>query len=281
MTEKMSIHETIGEWEPELIATRRDLHMHPELGLEEFRTSGIVVDRLRLLGITEITTGIAVTGVKAIIRGEKPGKTLLLRGDMDALPIEEENEVQYRSQTAGTMHACGHDGHTAMLLTTARVLMGRRDEIAGTIVLCFQPAEEGRGGAKRMVAEGILEEPKVDAAMGLHLAQDAPLGTIIAYPGAGMAAADGFTVRVQGKGGHAASPHLTVDALLVAATIVTTLQSLVSREVDPLMPAVVTTATLHAGGTASNIIADSATLSGSVRTFDLETGDLLEDGSRA
>ena len=277
MAVKMAIHDAIGEWEPELIATRRDLHMHPELGLEEFRTSGIVVGRLRLLGITEIETGIAVTGVKAIIRGEKPGKVLLLRGDMDALPIEEENEVEYRSQTSGTMHACGHDGHTAMLLATARVLMSRRDEIAGTIVLCFQPAEEGGGGAKRMVAEGVLENPTVDAAMGLHLAQDAPLGTIVAYPGAGMAAADGFRVKVQGVGGHAASPHRTVDAVLVAATIVTTLQSLVSREVDPLMPAVVTTATLHAGGTASNIIADSATLSGSIRTFDLGVGDQLAE----
>jgi amidohydrolase len=277
MTVKMSVHDAIGEWEPELIATRRDLHMHPELGLEEFRTSGIVVERLRLLGITEIQTGIAVTGVKAIIRGERSGKVLLLRGDMDALPIEEESEVEYRSQMNGTMHACGHDGHTAMLLATARVLMSRRDEICGTVVLCFQPAEEGRGGAKRMVAEGVLENPHVDAAMGLHLAQDAPLGTIVAYPGAGMAAADGFRVKVQGTGGHAASPHRTVDAVLVAATIVTTLQSLVSREVDPLMPAVVTTATLHAGGTASNIIADSATLSGSVRTFDLAVGDQLAE----
>jgi len=277
MAVKMAVHDAIGEWEPELIATRRDLHMHPELGLEEFRTSGIVVERLRLLGITEIQTGIAVTGVKAIIKGERPGRVLLLRGDMDALPIAEENEVEYRSQTSGMMHACGHDGHTAMLLATARVLMGCRDEIAGTVVLCFQPAEEGRGGAKRMVAEGVLENPKVDAAMGLHLAQDAPLGTIVAYPGAGMAAADGFRVKVQGVGGHAASPHRTVDAVLVAATIVTTLQSLVSREVDPLMPAVVTTATLHAGGTASNIIADSATLSGSVRTFDLGVGDQLAE----
>lgn len=151
---QMSVHEAIGEWEPELIATRRELHMHPELGLEGFRTSGIVVERLRLLGITEIQTGIAVTGAKAIIKGERSGKVFLLRGDMDALPIEEESAVEYRSQTSGTMHACGHDGHTAMLLAPARVLMSRRDEIAGTIVLCFQPAEEGRGGAKRMVGSG-------------------------------------------------------------------------------------------------------------------------------
>jgi len=277
MATMMSVHDEIGEWEPELIATRRDLHMHPELGLEEFRTAGIVAERLRLLGYEDVRTGIAVTGVKAVLRGGRAGKTLLLRGDMDALPIEEENAVDYRSQTAGTMHACGHDAHTAMLLATARVLMSRREEIAGTIVLCFQPAEEGRGGAKRMVAEGVLEDPQVEAAMGLHVAQDLPLGTIMAYPGPGMAAADRFTVKIQGKGGHAAMPHTTVDALMVAATIVTTLQTLVSREVDPLSPAVVTTALLHAGGTAANIIADTATFAGTVRWFDQRTGDLLAE----
>ena len=273
----MSIHDEIGEWEPELIATRRDLHMHPEIGLEEFRTSGIVAERLRAIGFTDIRTGIAVTGVKAVLHGGKPGKTILLRADMDALPIEEENDVEYRSQTSGMMHACGHDAHTSMMLTAARVLMSRRAEIAGTIVFCFQPAEEGRGGAKLMVAEGVLENPTVDAALGLHVAQDLPLGTIVAYPGAGMAAADRFEVKIQGQGGHAASPHSTVDALMVAATIVTTLQTLVSREVDPLSPAVVTTAILHAGGTAGNIIADTATFAGSVRWFDEETGDLLAE----
>lgn len=277
MATKMSVHDEIGEWEPELIATRRDFHMHPEIGLEEFRTSGIVAERLRALGYEDVRTGIAVTGVKAVLRGGRPGKTLLLRGDMDALPIEEENDVDYRSQTAGMMHACGHDAHTAMLLTTARVLMSRRDEIPGTIVLCFQPAEEGRGGAKRMVAEGVLENPKVDAALGLHVAQDLPLGTVMAYPGPGMAAADRFNVKVQGKGGHAAMPHTTVDALLVAATIVTTLQTLVSREVDPLSPVVVTTAILHAGGTAQNIIADTAAFGGTVRWFDQRTGDLVAE----
>ncbi len=271
----MTVRDEIGEWEPELIATRRDFHMHPELGLEEFRTAGIVAERLRSIGFTEIQTGIAVTGVKAILRGGKPGKTLLLRADMDALPIEEENAVEYRSQESGTMHACGHDGHTAMLLAAARVLYSHRDEIPGTIIFCFQPAEEGRGGAKRMVAEGILENPKVDAAMGLHLMQDLPLGVIQAYPGPAMAAADGFTVKIQGKGGHAATPEHTVDALMVAVQIVASLQTLVSREVSPLSPAVVTTAILHAGGTARNIIADTATFAGSIRWFDKETGDLL------
>ena len=275
MTLTMTVHEEIGEWEPELIATRRDFHMHPEMGLEEFRTAGIVADRLRSIGFEDVRTGIAVTGVKAILRGGKPGKTLLLRADMDALPIEEENDVEYRSQNAGTMHACGHDGHTAMLLAAARVLYRHRADIPGTIVFCFQPAEEGRGGAKRMVAEGILEYPKVDAAMGLHLMQDQPLGVNQAYPGAAMAAADSFSVKIQGKGGHAATPEHTVDALLVAVQIVATLQTLVSREVAPLSPAVVTTAILQAGGTARNIIADTATFAGSIRWFDHETGDLL------
>ncbi|MFN8514306.1 MAG: amidohydrolase [Chloroflexia bacterium] len=182
MTVTMTVHDEIGEWEPELIATRRDFHMHPELGLEEFRTSGIVVERLRAIGFDDIQTGIAVTGVKAILKGGKPGKTLLLRADMDALPIEEENQVEYRSQTAGTMHACGHDGHTAMLLAAARVLHRHRQEIPGTIVFCFQPAEEGRGGAKKMVAEGVLANPTVDAAIGLHLMQDLPLGIIQPTP---------------------------------------------------------------------------------------------------
>ncbi len=277
MTTTVSVRDEIAEWEPELVATRRDFHMHPEMGLEEVRTSGIVAERLRALGLEEIQTGIAVTGVKAVLRGGKPGKTLLLRADMDALPIEEENAVDYRSQNAGVMHACGHDAHTSILLSAARVLVRHREELPGTIVFCFQPAEEGRGGARRMVADGVLENPHVDAAIGLHMAQETPVGTIDISPGPKMAAADSFRVTIQGKGGHAARPQSTVDALLVAVEVVNTLQTLVSREVDPISPAVVTTATLHAGGTASNIIADTATLSGSVRWFDQETGDQLAE----
>lgn len=275
MAVEMTVRDEIGEWEPELIGTRRDLHMHPEIGFQERRTSGIVAERLRALGIAEVQPGIAETGVKAILRGGRPGGTLLLRADMDALPIDEENDIEYRSRHAGTMHACGHDGHTAILLAAARVLARRREEIAGTIVFCFQPAEEGLGGARRMVAEGVLDDPKVDAAMGLHIWQDEPVGTVAARPGPVMAAADSFSVTIQGRGGHAAQPNATVDAVMVAVEIVGTLQTLVSREVDPLTPAVVTTATLHAGGTARNIIADTATFSGSVRWFDRPTGDLL------
>ncbi len=277
MATTMTLRDEIAEWEPELVATRRDFHMHPEMGLEEFRTAGIVAERLRALGLEEITTGIAVTGVKAVLRGGKPGKTLLLRADMDALPIEEENDVEYKSQTVGTMHACGHDAHTAILLAAARVLVRHRDDIAGTIVFCFQPAEEGVGGAKKMIAEGVLENPHVDAALGLHMAQEMPVGTVNIHPGPIMAAADGFRVTIQGKGGHAARPQSTVDAVMVGVEVVNALQTLVSREIDPLSPAVVTTATFHAGGTASNIIADTATLSGSVRWFDKETGDFLAE----
>ncbi len=166
-----SLRDEIDEWLPELIETRRDFHRHPEMGFEEVRTSGIVAERLRAIGFEDVRTGIAVTGVKAVLRGGRPGKTLLLRADMDALPIDEQNEVEYRSTVKDTMHACGHDGHTAILLSAARMLYARRDEIPGTIVFCFQPAEEGGGGARRMIEEGVLEDPTVDAAIGLHLVQ--------------------------------------------------------------------------------------------------------------
>jgi amidohydrolase len=234
-----------------------------------------VVERLRQLGYDEVQTGLAVTGVKAVLRGGRPGPTLLLRADMDALPLAEENDVPYKSETPGVMHACGHDAHTAILLAAARVLMRRRAEIPGTVVLCFQPAEEGRGGARRMIADGVLEHPTVDAALGLHVVQDLPLGTIACHPGPVLAGADRFRVTIQGKGGHAALPHTTVDALLVAVELVGALQTLVSREVDPLHPAVVTVGNLHAGGTAGNIIADTATFAGTVRWFDRPAGDLL------
>ncbi len=270
-----TLQDEIAEWEPELIATQRDFHMHPELGLKEVRTSGIVAERLRALGFDDVRTGIAVPGVKAVLHGGKPGRTIMLRADMDALPIEEENTVEYRSQTAGTMHACGHDAHTAILLSAARILMRHRDEIPGAIVFCFQPAEEGEGGARKMIAEGVMDDPHVDAAIGLHVIQEMPLGTVNVMPGPMMAGGDVFSVTIQGKGGHAAMPHKTVDALMVAVEIVGVLQTLVSREVEPVSPAVVTTATLHAGGTASNIIADTATFSGTTRWFDLETGDYL------
>jgi amidohydrolase len=270
-----NLRDEIDEWLPELIETRRDFHRHPELGLEEVRTSGIVAERLKAIGFEDVRTGLAVTGVKAVLRGGKPGKTLLLRADMDALPIDEENDVEYRSTVAGTMHACGHDGHTAILLSVARLLHARHEEIPGTIVFCFQPAEEGRGGARRMIEDGVLEDPAVDAAIGLHLISDIPTGIATAVDGPTLSAADGFRVTIQGRGGHGAMPHTTVDALLIAAEVVTSLQSLVAREINPQQSAVVSVGTLHAGTTAANVIADSATLSGTVRWFDADVGDHL------
>lgn len=270
-----TLRDEIDEWLPELIETRRDFHRHPELGLEEVRTSGIVADRLRAIGFEDVRTGLALTGVTAVLRGGRPGKTLLVRADMDALPIEEQNDVEYRSTVKGTMHACGHDGHTAILLSAARMLYARRDEIPGTIVFCFQPAEEGRGGARKMIADGVLEDPDVDAAIGLHLMSDFPVGEAVVVDGPTLSGAHGFNVTIQGSGGHGAMPHKTVDALVIAAEVVTTLQTLVAREINPQQSAVVSVGTLHAGGTASNIIADSATLSGTVRWFDDEVGEHL------
>ncbi|MCA1725734.1 MAG: amidohydrolase, partial [Thermomicrobia bacterium] len=209
-----------------------------------------------------------------VLKGGKPGKTLLIRADMDALPIEEETGLEFRSQNAGKMHACGHDGHTSILLTTARILARRREELPGTVVFCFQPAEEGGGGARAMMADGIMENPTVDGTIGLHLWQGFPIGDVVVVSGAAMSGANGYHVTIQGQGGHGAMPHATVDALLVAATIVSNLQVLVSREVDPLKPVVVTIGSLHAG-TAANIIADTAEFRGTTRFFDAAVGEYV------
>ncbi len=234
MATAVTVRDEVAEWEPELVATRRDLHMHPETGFDVVRTAGIVADRLRALDLDAVVTGIGKTGVKGVLKGGKPGKTLLIRADMDALPIEEETGLEFRSRNAGTMHACGHDGHTSILLTTARILARRRDEIPGTVVFCFQPAEEGGGGARAMMADGIMENPTVDASIGLHLWQGFPLNDVVVVTGPAMSGVNGFRVTVQGKGGHGAEPHTTVDALLVAATIVTNLQVLNQSRGQPV-----------------------------------------------
>lgn len=274
MAKVMDVRDEVTEWEPELVATRRDLHMHPEVGFAVERSAGIVADRLRALNLDAVVTGIGQTGVKGVLKGGKPGRTLLIRADMDALPIEEETGLEFSSQNAGTMHACGHDGHTSILLTTARILAHRRAELPGTVVFCFQPAEEGGGGARAMMADGIMENPTVDATIGLHLWQDFPVGDVVVVTGAAMSGVSGYQVTIQGKGGHGAMPHKTVDALLVAATIVSNLQILISREVDPLKPVVVTVGALHAG-TAANIIADTAEFRGTTRFFDAEVGEYV------
>ena len=275
MATTVSVRDEVAEWEPELVATRRDLHMHPETGFAVERTAGIVAERLRALNLDAVLTGVGRTGVKGVLNGGRPGKTLLIRADMDALPIEEETGLPFISQNPGKMHACGHDGHTSILLTTARILARRRDELPGTVVFCFQPAEEGGGGARAMIADGVMENPTVDASIGLHLLQEAPIGTVTAITGPCMSGMDGYRVMIQGKGGHGAMPHTTVDALLITAEIVTSLQALISREVDPLKPVVVTQGTFHAGTTAANIIADTATFSGTTRFFDLEVGEYV------
>jgi amidohydrolase len=252
----------------DVIAIRRDLHQHPELGFEERRTAALVAKRLRDLGY-EVTEEIGITGVAGVMRGTRPGKTIMLRADMDALPIEEENDVAYASQTRGTMHACGHDGHVAMLLGAATLISRRRDELAGTIVLCFQPAEEGRGGAKAMVDAGVLERFGVERAYGLHLATAFPTGIVGLREGPFYASSDSIEITIEGAGGHGAAPHLSVDPIYVAGAFIVALQQVVSRQIDPLAPAVVTIGAVHAG-TTHNVIPSRATLLGTVRAFEAD-----------
>jgi amidohydrolase len=270
-----------------VIRTRREIHAHPELGFEEVRTSGLVQRRLEELGIPH-RKGVAGTGVVGLLRGggvpdgdaragdgrDGNGRggsgrrpTLLLRADMDALPLQEENTHEFRSQVPGKMHACGHDGHTAILLSAAAVLNGRRERLAGDVKLVFQPAEEDPGGARPMIEAGVLEDPRVDAALGLHLWTQLPAGTVGTSPGPLMASADEFTIEIRGRGGHAASPHTTIDSVVVAAHVITALQTVISRSTDPLEPAVVTVAKVEAGEGAYNIIAEKAILRGTARAF--------------
>jgi amidohydrolase len=276
MTMATTIKGDIDEILPGVIADRRHLHMHPELGFQEHETATFVAERLAALGVEDIRTGIAQTGVTGLIRGSRgDGKVLLLRADMDALPIEEENEVEYRSQRPGVMHACGHDAHTSMLLGVARVLMDRRDDFGGAVKLLFQPCEEiPPGGAKPMIDAGVLEDPRVDAAFGMHIAQGQPLGEIEVGNGPMTANSDRFEITIQGKGGHGARPHQSIDPIAVGAQIVTAIQTLVSRERDPNAPAVVTIGTFHAG-TAPNVIPDKAVLTGTIRTFAPELREQL------
>jgi len=248
-----------------LVATRRDLHQHPELGFEERRTGALVAERLQQLGYT-VRTGVGKTGVLAQRDGAPKGasRCVLVRADMDALPVEEANDVPYRSRQPGRMHACGHDGHVAIGLEVARRLHAA--DLPGSLKLAFQPAEEISYGAEAMIRDGVLERPKVDAAFGLHLWNDLPTGTIGIMPGAVMASVDEFEIAIVGRGGHAAAPHQTIDPVLVAAHVVTGLQSLVSRRRNPFEEAVVSVTQLNAGH-AFNVIPGRAELRGTVRTF--------------
>ena len=243
------IRNEIDEILPGVIADRRYLHEHPELGFEEQETAKFVVERLQALGVDDIRTGIAVTGVTALIHGTKggTGKCVLLRADMDALPIVEENDVEYVSQNKGVMHACGHDAHTAMLLGVARVLMANRENFSGTVKLLFQPSEEqGTGGALPMIEQGVLEDPYVDAVFGQHVSSGDPTGQIQVSGGPIAAASDSFKITVQGKGGHGASPHEAVDPIIIATNIISTLQTIVSRGTDPMKRTVVSVCNIHA-----------------------------------
>ena len=245
---------------------RRDFHRHPELGFMEFRTAGIVARELNALGL-EVTTGIGKTGVVALLEGEKPGPTVMLRFDMDALPIQEETGAEYASENPGVMHACGHDAHTAIGLTVARILSDRKERLAGTVKFVFQPAEEALGGAEGMIADGVLENPKPDMVLGMHLWNEKPLGWFGIAPGAVMASSDIFTVQVVGKGGHGAIPHLAVDPIVAASQIVVSTQSIVARNVAPSQAVVVSITSIH-GGDAFNVIPPRVELKGTIRTFD-------------
>jgi len=247
-----------------VVEQRRDFHRHPELAYEEVRTSGKVIEWCRSLGL-DLRTGIGKTGVIASLRGGKPGRTIALRADMDALPIQESNAHGFASESPGKMHACGHDAHTAMLLGVATVLSDLRDELRGEVRFVFQPAEEGQGGAVPLIEGGALDG--VDLVLGQHMAPFQPSGTIAFSPGPAMAATDFFTLELIGVGGHGAYPHLSVDTIPIAALVITALQSIVSRTVDPLLAAVVTIGTIR-GGFRSNVIAPAVEMTGTVRTFD-------------
>src|SRR5579863_4063502 len=270
MSDDDRLKSDIDELVPDLIAMRRDLHEHPELAYEEVRTSGIVAQRLKSLGM-EVQTGVAKTGVVGLLRGEagdsensKLIKTIAIRADMDALPIHEMNNIDYRSTVDGKMHACGHDGHTSILLAVADILSKRRAELAGNVKFVFQPAEEIIGGAAPMIKEGAVED--ADGIIGLHLFSSYPLGRVGVRSGPVFASADRFVLTINGKGGHAAMPSDCVDPIVVAAYIVTALQTLISRETSPFSPAVITIGTINAGS-AFNIIPETAQLQGTMRSY--------------
>jgi len=256
----------------QLVAWRRDFHRHPEVAFQETRTSAVVREFLESLGLPVRSAG--GTGLVAVLEGNPGGKTVALRADMDALPVQEEGEKDYRSLNRGVTHACGHDGHMAMMMAAAKVLTGRKSDFSGRVVFLFQPAEERPpGGAKRMIEEGALES--VDAVFGVHLWQPFPTGLIGVIKGPMLAQADNFSLVVKGKGGHGAMPHTAVDPILAAAQIIVNCQSIVSRNVDPLKPCVVTFGTIN-GGTTHNIIPAEVAMAGTVRTFDLTVQALAE-----
>ena len=265
----MPIVNRIAAFHADMEAWRHDIHEHPELAYEEARTAARVVALLKEFGVDEVAEGIGKTGVVGVLRNGE-GPSIGLRADMDALPILEETGLSYKSRHDGVMHACGHDGHTAMLLGAARYLAETRNFV-GTVVLVFQPAEEGFAGARAMIEDGLFERFPVDSIYGVHNMPGVPEGVIAVSPGAVMAAADSFTITVQGKGGHGAMPHQSVDPVVAASAMVTALQTLVSRNVDPNKSSVISVTKIH-GGDAFNVIPDTVEMGGTVRYFDAEVG---------
>jgi amidohydrolase len=275
----MPIVNRIADLQPDIQAWRRDIHEHPELQYDVHRTAALVADRLREFGCDEVATGLGRTGVVGVIKGRKPApkggiKSIGLRADMDALPIEEATQLPYASRTPGKMHACGHDGHTAMLLGAARYLAETRN-FAGDAVVIFQPAEEGGFGAAEMIKDGLFDRFAIDQVYGMHNGPGIPVGAFAIRPGPIMASTDAIDIRIEGHGGHAARPHLSIDSVLAGAQLITALQSIVSRSVDPLESAVVSICEFHAGN-ARNVIPHTAVLKGTARTLTAEVRELVE-----
>ncbi len=272
----MPIVNRIADLHGEITAWRRDIHAHPELLYDVHRTAAAVAEKLKAFGCDEVVTGLGRTGVVGVIRGNraKSEKVIGLRADMDALPIEEANDVPYKSTVPGKMHACGHDGHTAMLLGAARYLTETRN-FAGTAVVIFQPAEEGGGGGRAMVQDGLMERFRIEEVFGMHNYPGLPVGEFAIRPGPMMAAADRLVIEIEGKGGHAARPHFSVDTVLVGAQMINQIQSIVARNVDPLQAAVVSICVFQAG-TTDNVIPQTALLRGTARSLDPHVRDILE-----
>ena len=273
----MPVIPRIADYHDELTAIRRDLHEHPELGFEEVRTSGIVAEKLREWGI-ETHTGIGKTGVVGVIEGNRPGKTIGLRADMDALPIHEQTNLPFASKTPGVMHACGHDGHTTMLLGAARYLAETRD-FAGKVILIFQPAEEGLGGARAMIADGLFDRFPCDEIYGMHNSPYHDPGHVGVKPGAAMAGANFFDIRMTGRGSHAASPEHSRDPIVIMSALVGQLQTIVSRNLAATKSVVLSITQFHSGA-AYNVIPEEAHICGTVRYFDPEAAELVSERMR-
>ena len=264
--EKNLIKKLCSKYYEDMVRLRHHFHMYPEIGFKEFKTSQKIKEELKKINVDSIED-LAETGVVALIKGKYPGKTLLIRSDMDALLINEETDLEYKSKIPGVMHACGHDGHTAALLGTAMVLNEIKDKLHGNVKLVFQPAEEGEGGAKRMIEEGVLENPKVDGAIACHLWGQVPEGYIEFKEGALMASCDDFKIIIKGKGGHGSTPHLCINPIDISMQVINNIKSFISSKIDPFNPIVLSFGAIN-GGESCNIIPNEVEIKGTLRTFD-------------